>query len=66
MAIVKKTYENALAGGDENVYFIPGPTLMKYAKENGTVDGCHPTDYGFASIAKVLTPIIKKLLEESK
>ena len=63
LEIVKRTYDNAVAGGDKNVYFIPGPTLMRYAKDNGTVDSCHPTDYGFASIAKVLTPLLKSLLE---
>ena len=66
LAIVKKTYENAVANGDKNVYFIPGPSLMKYAKDNGTVDGCHPTDFGFASMARVLTPLIKKILEANK
>lgn len=66
LAIVKKTYENALRAGDTNVYFIPGPSLMKYAKDNGTVDNCHPTDYGFVSMARVLTPLIKKILESNK
>ena len=63
LEIVKKTYENALARGDKNVYFIPGPSLMKYAKDEGTVDGCHPTDLGFYSMAKVIIPTIKKILE---
>ena len=62
LEVVKRTYENAVAAGDRNVYFIPGPTLMKYAKDEGSVDGCHPTDYGFASMAKVLTPVLKKIL----
>ena len=59
MEIVRRTYENAMVRGDKNAYFIPGPMLMRYAKENGTVDGCHPTDYGFASMARVLIPLIK-------
>ena len=63
MEIVKKTYERALANGDKNVYFIPGPTLMKFAKDNGTVDSAHPTDLGFFSMAKVLTPLIKQILK---
>ena len=66
MSVVKRTYDNAVAAGDKNVYFIPGYTLMKYAKDNGTVDGCHPNDYGFMSMARVLTPLIRKLLEERK
>ncbi len=60
--IIKTTYENALARGDKNVYFVDGRELMKYAKLEGTVDGCHPTDYGFYSIAKTLKKTLKKLL----
>ena len=53
-AIVKQTYENALASGDQNVYFIDGPTLMQYAENDCAVDGAHPNDLGFYSMAKVL------------
>ena len=60
--IIKKTYENALARGDKNVYFIDGRELMQYAKLEGTVDGCHPTDYGFYSMAKTLQKTLKKLV----
>lgn len=63
LEIVKRTYDNAVAAGDKNVYFIPGPTLMKYARDNGTVDQSHPNDYGFYSIAKALVPLLKQLLE---
>ena len=52
--IIKKTYDNAVANGDKNVYFIEGKELMKYCGNEGTVDGAHPTDFGFASMAKVL------------
>lgn len=62
LEIIRKTYEDALAAGDQNVYFIDGPTLMKYAKNEGTVDNCHPNDLGFYSMAKVLTPLLRKLL----
>ena len=62
LEIIKKTYTDALAAGDRNVYFIDGPTLMKYAKNEGTVDGCHPNDLGFYSMAKVLIPVLRKLL----
>ena len=64
MAIIKRTYDNAIARGDRNVYFIPGHKLMKYAKDNGTVDGCHPTDYGFASISRVLGSVLQRVLEK--
>ncbi len=52
--IAKTTCDNAVAAGDKNVYFISGEALMKYAGDEGTVDNCHPTDFGFASMAQVL------------
>jgi len=63
-AIVKKTYTDAVANGDKNVYFIDGKTLMKYAKTDGFADylGCHPNDLGFYSIAQALIPLLKKLI----
>ena len=63
-AIIKKTYDDAIAAGDKNVYFIDGKTLMKYAKQDGFADylGCHPNDLGFYSMAQALIPKLKKLL----
>lgn len=62
LEIIKTTYNNAIATGDKNVYFISGPELMKYAKNEGTVDGCHPNDLGFASMAQVLGDFLEKLI----
>ena len=61
-SIVKQTYENALAKGDKNVYFIDGPTLMQYAENDCSVDGAHPNDLGFYSMAKVLLEQLKKIV----
>ena len=60
LEIVKKTYENAVADGDKNVYFIDGRDLCKYCKNEGTVDNCHPTDLGFYSMALVLGDFIEE------
>lgn len=62
LEIIKTTYNNAIATGDKNVYFISGQELMKYAKNEGTVDGCHPNDLGFASMAQVLGDFLEKLI----
>ncbi len=62
LAIIKKTYTDAVAAGDQHTYFIDGPTLMKYAKNDGTVDRCHPNDLGFHSMAKVLIQQLKSLI----
>ncbi len=61
--VIEKTYKNAISNGDKNVYIIKGTELMKMAEFEGTVDNCHPTDFGFASIAKVLIPKIKNILD---
>ncbi len=60
LAIIETTYKKALSDGDENVYFISGPELVAECKDEGTVDGAHPTDYGFACMAKGLGDLIEK------
>ena len=62
LEVVRKTYRNALEKGDSNVYFLDGPTLMKYAKNEGTVENKHPNDLGFYSMAKVLIKQLKIIL----
>ncbi len=52
--IIKKTFEDAKVSGDKNVYLIDGKMLTEQCKDEGTVDGVHPTDLGFMSIAKAL------------
>ena len=53
--IMMQTYENALAAGDSHVFCIKGADLLSEdIREVALVDNCHPTDGGFASIAKVL------------
>ena len=64
LEIVKATYDNAVAAGDKNVFFINGSTLMNSEiKDNGTVDGCHPTDLGFFSMAQRIIPVMKEILK---
>lgn len=61
-SIIKKTYDNAITSGDENVYFIDGKDLMLLAGNNGTVDNCHPNDLGFYSMAIELGKVLEKIL----
>jgi len=58
--IIHTTYKNALARGDRNVYFISGQDLMQYCENDGTVDGTHPTDFGFYSMAKAFGDLFEK------
>lgn len=59
--IIKATYDNAVKAGDKNVYFIPSHELMEICGNDGTVDGIHPTDLGFFSMAKALEKVMKKI-----
>lgn len=61
--IIRATYENAVASGDKNVYFIDGGEAFKLAGyADCTVDGCHPNDLGFYCMAQAVI----KVIEENK
>lgn len=50
---------------DDNLYYIDGAKVLgKTNISEKTVDGCHPTDYGFISMAEYLYPIITKILKK--
>lgn len=62
--VVRKTYENAVARGDKNVYFIDGETLFgNEHRQFMTIETCHPNDLGMMSMAKTVYPVLKKILE---
>ncbi len=61
--VIRATYDYGRANGDENLYFIDGYELMQLCGNEGTVDGCHPTDLGFFSMAQTMYPVLKKILE---
>lgn len=58
--VIKKTYENAIALGDENVYFWDGMSEFAPHEDYGTVEGCHLNDYGFFAVASSLKELIYK------
>lgn len=60
--IITKTYNDAKAAGDENVYLIDNVALTQLCKNEGTVDDCHPNDLGFASMAKAVGDVLEKIL----
>lgn len=63
LVIVKKTFENARAAGDSNVYFIPGNDLIpEEMEEIATVDGTHPNDCGFACMAYSLIKLLQEIV----
>ncbi len=63
LAVVKQTYENALAAGDKNVYFIQGTDLVESVREVALVDNVHPNDAGFFSMANVIGDKLRMLLQ---
>ena len=61
--IVIEAYEKAIASGDNNVYLIDGFTLLGDSEGvEATVDGTHPTDLGFYNMARMLYPLLNKIL----
>lgn len=65
--IVKATYENAVAKGDKNVYFIDGSDIFKiFGGDSCTVDDCHPNDLGFMCMAEILIPYLRKVLYKTE
>lgn len=66
LSVIRRTYENAVAAGDGHVYFMNGPDLMAIAENEGTVDGTHPNDLGFYSMAKALEPLLAEILQKEE
>ncbi len=64
IAVVLETYNNAVAAGDKNVYFIKGSDLLDDAiAESALIENCHPNDCGFASMARVIANKLKDVLK---
>ena len=65
LAVVERTYQNAVDAGDENVYFVRGCDLIApELAEVATVDGVHPNDSGFVSMAYGLCKVLKGIYEK--
>ena len=60
--IIRATYENAVAAGDQNVYFIDGGEMYReVGLDYCTVDCVHPNDLGFLYMAKSIGAVLEKL-----
>jgi len=62
LEIIRATYQHAKESGDENVYLIDNRMLTELCGNEGTVDNCHPNDFGFAAMAKAVGDVLEKLL----
>jgi len=62
-AVVKKTYDNAVANGDKLVAFLDGEKFFgDVLRDRCTPDTCHPTDLGFERMAMAVYPVLKRFL----
>lgn len=62
LEVIKQTYNNAVMRGDKNVYLLTGAELTALCKNEGTVDGTHPTSFGFFSMAKAVGDVIEDII----
>lgn len=62
LQVMLNTYNSAIAAGDKNVYCIKGPDLIEAVRESALVDGGHPNDSGFVSMANVVGNKLKEIL----
>ena len=61
--IIRKTYENALAAGDQHVYFVDGTQIYKVPGVDAcTVDNAHPNDLGFWCMANAIEKPLRECL----
>jgi len=63
--VIERTYNNAVAAGDQNVYFVNGQTLFgETDRDLCTVDNAHPNELGFLRMANALEPLLRKILNK--
>ncbi len=62
--VLMVTYNNAIAAGDKNVYYIDGKTFFPpQMREAALVDNVHPTDVGFLCMALSIGDKLKQILK---
>ena len=62
-AVVKATYDNAVARGDKNVWLVLGSEYFPEGLGGDfCVDGTHPNDLGFKFMADAMRPAIEEMI----
>jgi lysophospholipase L1-like esterase len=59
---LRRVFDTHRRGGDRNLHLLPSRGQLD-GRENGTVDGVHPTDLGFERMAKSYEPVLRRLLQ---
>lgn len=62
VAIIEKTYQNAIKNGDKNVRLIKGKDMLESVRDVAIADNIHPGDVGFNSIASFVIKALKEIL----
>ena len=63
-AVIRESYERAIAEGDRLVWFIDGIKMFGEEERDAcTMDGAHPNDLGFYLMAKSIFPYMKEALK---
>jgi len=60
-AALKKAFEELIAAGDKNLFYLTGDQLLGDDNE-GAVDSSHPTDLGFYRQAKEFEKVLRPIL----
>ncbi|MBE5746584.1 MAG: hypothetical protein E7352_00185 [Clostridiales bacterium] len=63
VAVIEKTYQNAIKSGDKSVCFITGAEMLKDVKDTALADNVHPGDSGFISIAQFVGDALKAFVQ---
>ena len=61
-AVIQRTYDNAVASGDKNVYILYGSDLISGLGEDFSPDACHPSDLVYYYIAHRVAPVLQRIL----
>lgn len=62
-SVILESFKKARANGDKNVYFIDGCSFFASGESDiTTVDGTHPTDYGFSRMAEEILKTLNRLV----
>jgi len=61
---LRKCFDQLQVHDPRNIHYLMGASLLA-GRENGTVDGVHPTDLGFSRMARGYKPTLKRILESS-
>ncbi|MBP3634330.1 MAG: hypothetical protein J6J43_07130 [Oscillospiraceae bacterium] len=59
--VIRRTYENALAAGDQHVYYLDGSKIYE-GFDDATVEGCHANDLGFWLQANAVGALLQQIL----